>query len=191
VREEQILDAAVRVFSERGYHVAAVDDVAAAAGISKPMVYAYLGTKEELFAACLHREGVRLIEALAAAAGDGATADVRLWYGMRAFLGFVATHRDGWTVLFRRARGQEPFDEIIVALRARMAEVIAGMFSHAGAPDPMALAITVTGAAEAFADQILDHPGEDPAAAATRLVAILWTGAARLIDGVTWTAPAV
>ena len=68
VREQQMLDAAVKVFSRRGFHAASMDEIAEDAGISKPMVYAYLGTKEELFVACLHREGTRLIEAIAGAA---------------------------------------------------------------------------------------------------------------------------
>ncbi len=56
VRERQMLDSAVRVFSRRGYHAASMDEIAEDAGISKPMVYAYLGTKEEVFLAALHRE---------------------------------------------------------------------------------------------------------------------------------------
>lgn len=63
-----MLDAAVRIFSRHGYHGASMDEIAERAGISKPMVYAYLGTKEELFVACLHREGTRMMEAIAGAA---------------------------------------------------------------------------------------------------------------------------
>ncbi|GAB3948945.1 hypothetical protein GCM10027614_46930 [Micromonospora vulcania] len=68
VREQQMLDAAVKVFSRRGFHAASMDEIAEDAGISKPMVYAYLGTKEELFVACLHREGTRMMQAIAGAA---------------------------------------------------------------------------------------------------------------------------
>src|SRR3954470_22318794 len=88
VREQQMLDAAVRVFSRLGYHAASVDEIAEAAGISKPMVYAYLGTKEELFTACLHRGAARLAEAIATAAVAGPPAlppEERLWRGLRAF----------------------------------------------------------------------------------------------------------
>lgn len=59
-----MLDAAVKVFSRRGFHAASMDEIADDAGISKPMVYAYLGTKEELFIACLHRESTRMMEAI-------------------------------------------------------------------------------------------------------------------------------
>src|SRR5215467_7069017 len=88
VRERQIVDAAVAVFARRGYHATTVDDVAEAAGISKPMVYAYVGTKEELFVACMRREGDRLVAAVTEAVDTGSTADDRLWRGLRAFFGF-------------------------------------------------------------------------------------------------------
>ncbi len=46
VRERQMLDSAVRVFSRRGYHAASMDEIAEDAGISKPMVYAYLAPRK-------------------------------------------------------------------------------------------------------------------------------------------------
>ena len=64
VRRRQVLDAAVAVFSEQGFHGASMDDVAARAGVSKPSVYAHGGSKEELFGACLRREGDRLVRSV-------------------------------------------------------------------------------------------------------------------------------
>ncbi|MEV7196337.1 helix-turn-helix domain-containing protein [Streptomyces sp. NPDC093510] len=55
------MDVAVRVFAKRGYHGASVDEIAELAGISKPMVYLYLDSKEGLFLACLRREADRLV----------------------------------------------------------------------------------------------------------------------------------
>ncbi|HEY0701100.1 MAG TPA: helix-turn-helix domain-containing protein, partial [Micromonospora sp.] len=125
IREQQMLDAAVRTFSLRGYHAASMDEIAEAAGISKPMVYAYLGTKEELFTAVLHREGTRIMEAVAAAVVPGLPPDQQLWRGLRAFFAFVGAHRDGWAVLYRQARGEPPFAGELTRMRARMAEVVA------------------------------------------------------------------
>jgi AcrR family transcriptional regulator len=194
VREQQMLDAAVKVFSRRGYHAAGVDEIAEAAGISKPMVYAYLGTKEELFIACLHREGVRLMEAIAAAAGEGLAPDEQLWRGLRAFFGFVAGHRDGWTVLYRQARGQEPFAEVLAQLRARMSELVSGMLARASAvaglearADEVATTgYALVGAAEALADWVVEHPDEEPDVTATRLMNVVWMGAGALLRGEAW-----
>src|SRR5262245_9101334 len=56
-REQQILDAAVAGFGERGYAHASMAAIARRAGISKPLVYEYFGSKEGLYLACLRRAG--------------------------------------------------------------------------------------------------------------------------------------
>jgi AcrR family transcriptional regulator len=190
IREQQMLDAAVRVFSRQGFHATSVDEIAEAAGISKPMVYAYLGSKEDLFVACLHREGVRLMEALAeaAAAGSDLRPDEKLWRGLRAFLGFVAAHREGWAVLYRQARGQEPFAGVLAQLRSQMVEIVSGMLAkgQAVSEDVDLAAQSLVGAAEAVADWIVDHPGEDPERAAARLMNAVWLGASGVLRGEQW-----
>jgi AcrR family transcriptional regulator len=232
VREQQMLDAAVAVFSAAGFHDASMDEIAARAGISKPMVYAYLGSKEELFIACLHREGTRLMEAIAsavapplplppgaplpsaprplpvgsaaghpndslAAAGDGGGTlppDEQLWRGLRAFFTFVGDHRDGWSVLYRQARGQAPFTAELAAMRARMVDVVAGLLARviaAGGRQPrpadvMAMAYALVGAGESLADWVVDHVEESAEVTATRLMNFVWLGAGELLRGATW-----
>jgi AcrR family transcriptional regulator len=53
-REVQIVEAACRTFGQSGFAATSVADVAEAAGISKPLIYNYFGSKEGLYAACLH-----------------------------------------------------------------------------------------------------------------------------------------
>ena len=48
VREPQILEVAGRVFAARGYHAASMEEIAGQAGVTKPLVYAYFGSKEGL-----------------------------------------------------------------------------------------------------------------------------------------------
>ncbi|MFD2763953.1 TetR/AcrR family transcriptional regulator [Micromonospora eburnea] len=194
VREQQMLDAAVRVFSRRGFHAASMDEIADDAGISKPMVYAYLGTKEELFIACLHREGARMTAAIAGAAAPDLPADERLWRGLRAFFGFVGGHRDGWAVLYRQARGSQPFATELAAMRNRLVEVVAGMLDHAlrargrevSATDLEVVAYALVGASESLADWLADHPEADPERTAGRMMNIAWLGADRLLHGASW-----
>ena len=57
-----MLDAAVQIFSVNGYHETSMDAIAAQAAISKPMLYLYYGSKEELFGACLNRELTRFVD---------------------------------------------------------------------------------------------------------------------------------
>ncbi|MGK5442766.1 TetR/AcrR family transcriptional regulator [Micromonospora sp. URMC 105] len=198
VREQQMLDAAVKVFSRRGFHAASMDEIAEDAGISKPMVYAYLGTKEELFVACLHREGTRMMQAIAGAAAPDLPADERLWRGLRAFFGFVGAHRDGWAVLYRQARGSQPFAGELAAMRARLVEVVAGMLGHAlraegrevGETELEVVAYALVGATESLADWLADHPEADPEKTATRMMNVAWLGAGQLLHGATWRPPA-
>ena len=69
-RRAQLLDAANEVFTTRGYHAAAMDDIAEAAGVSKPVLYQHFGSKLDLYLALLDRSCDRLVavvrEALAA-----------------------------------------------------------------------------------------------------------------------------
>lgn len=197
VREQQMLDAAVKVFSRRGFHAASMDEIADDAGISKPMVYAYLGTKEELFIACLHRESTRMMEAIAGAAAPDLPADERLWRGLRAFFGFVGAHRDGWAVLYRQARGSQPFAAELATMRGRLVDVVAGMLDHAlrasgreiGATDLEVVAYALVGASESLADWLADHPEADAGKTATRMMNVAWLGADQLLRGVTWHPP--
>jgi AcrR family transcriptional regulator len=201
VREQQMLDAAVEVFSAAGFHDASMDEIAARAGISKPMVYAYLGSKEELFLACLHREGTRLMEAVASAVAPADAPplppDEQLWRGLRAFFAFVAEHRGGWSVLYRQARGTEPFVAELAAMRARMVDVVCGLLSRVIAtsgrePRPVdvrAMAYALVGAGESLADWAVDHAEEPAEVTATRLMNVIWVGAGELLRGATWRPP--
>lgn len=192
VRERQMLDAAVVEFARHGFHAASMDDIAAGANVSKPMVYAYLGTKEDLFIACLHREGTRVMEAIAQVVEPHLGPDEQLWRGMRAFFGYVAAHRDGWSVLYRQSRG--PFAAESERMRTRMIEVVTGMLTravesrgrHTRATDLTALAYALVGACESLAGWLLENPDESPDLIASRLMNIVWLGTGQMLDGATW-----
>ncbi|MEV4347704.1 TetR/AcrR family transcriptional regulator [Actinoplanes sp. NPDC049596] len=67
-RREVVLTAAVRVFSQSGYHATSVGSVATAAGISEGYVFRLFGDKQKLFVAALARCFERIHEALSAGA---------------------------------------------------------------------------------------------------------------------------
>jgi AcrR family transcriptional regulator len=68
VRREEILDAALRVFAERGLEGASTDEIARLAGISQPYVFRLFGTKKELFTAVVARCFRRTLETFQRAA---------------------------------------------------------------------------------------------------------------------------
>jgi AcrR family transcriptional regulator len=199
VRERQILDAAVTVFSRYGYHDASMDEISEVAGISKPMIYAYLGAKEDLFAACIHREATLLLEAVVGGIEPGQPADVQLWHGLRSFFGFVAEHKESWRVLHRQSIAQGgPFTEELMAMRQRAIGLVAAVVTRAGsdkgvgeaarvAGEPLAAALV--GAGESLADWWLDHPEESPGQIAARLMNLVWMGFGNLIEDRVWKQP--
>src|ERR671930_2216745 len=86
VRVAQMVAAAERLFSERGYHGVSMDEIAAASGITKPMLYDYFGSKEGLFLACMERARGRLFEEIAGAVRGADSAEEALRAGIYAFL---------------------------------------------------------------------------------------------------------
>ena len=60
-RRPQVLDAALKLFLERGYEGTSMDAIARAAGVTKPVVYACFPGKDELFRALLRREEERIL----------------------------------------------------------------------------------------------------------------------------------
>ncbi|MFI0898558.1 TetR/AcrR family transcriptional regulator [Streptomyces sp. NPDC020983] len=186
-RERQMLDAAVAVFARRGFRAASMDEIAEAAGVSKPLVYLYLESKDALFTACIRREA----DALAAAVRDAVEADApperQLRSGLLGFFGHTAAHPDGWTVLYTQARTVgEPFAAEVAGLRARIVDFAAGLIAAAcGAPDTRAVAPyahALVGAAESLAAWASTAPEPPPARElAGSLMTFAWTGLAQAI----------
>ena len=61
-RRVQLLDAASEVFASKGYHAAAMDDIADAAGVSKPVLYQHFPSKLDLYLALLDQSCDRLVD---------------------------------------------------------------------------------------------------------------------------------
>src|SRR5947199_2799202 len=67
-RREEILDAAMAVFAEKGLHGASTEEIARLAGISQPYVFRLFGTKKQLYLAVVARCFRRTLELMQAAA---------------------------------------------------------------------------------------------------------------------------
>ena len=180
-REQQMLDVAGRVFAERGYHAASMDEIAGGVGVAKPMLYAYFGSKEGLYLAAVRREAARLLAALREV-GSSHEPREQLRAGALAFFSFVAEQREGWAVLFREAATGGGAAAAQVAQSRRELAATVGVLLHRLAPeaDHEPLAEAVVGAGEALANWWVAHPDEPPERMADRLMAVVWTGLERL-----------
>ncbi|MFE2421790.1 TetR/AcrR family transcriptional regulator [Streptomyces hokutonensis] len=204
VREQQMLDAAVRTFGQRGYMAASMDEIAELAGVSKPLVYLYLNSKEDLFTACIRREGQALTEAVRAGVDTRLPADRQLWDGLRAFFTHTAQHPDGWSVLHLQARTHgEPFAAEVAALRAELVAFVTELIAvtareaHRDRDPDLAerevagLAEALVGAAESLAAWSNATPGVTAKQTAATLMNFAWAGLGNLMEGRPWSPPAV
>ncbi|MFE0178968.1 TetR/AcrR family transcriptional regulator [Streptomyces sp. NPDC059002] len=197
VREQQMLDAAVRIFGQRGYQAASMDEIAELAGVSKPLVYLYLNSKEELFTACIRREAAALVAAVRDGVRAGEPADRQLWSGLTAFFTHTAERPDGWAVLHAQARTHgEPFaaevagmrEEILAFVTLLIAEAAREAHRNPELPDRevAGLAQALVGAAEALAGWANTDPSVSAKEAAATLMNFAWAGLGSLMEGRRW-----
>ncbi len=104
-RQESILAAAAGAFAARGFASTSMEDVAAAAGITKLIVYRHFESKEELYRAVLRRISDRLAEEFI----RGVTAADRRGVGVRALLVVAREDPSAFTLLWRQASREPQF----------------------------------------------------------------------------------
>lgn len=189
VREQQMLDAAVQMFSVNGYHETSMDSIAAAASISKPMLYLYYGSKEELFGACLDRELGRFIETVRTAIEGREGREGRdfqqspkdlLRNTIMSFLHYIDANRASWIVMYAQATSSQAFAHTVRAGRERIIDLV-GRLLRAGTrnaePDTdfELMAVALVGAGEAIAARI-STGDTDVDEAAELMINLFWRG---------------
>ena len=176
-----MLEVAGRSFAAHGFHAVSMDEIAKQAGISKPMLYQYFGSKEGLYVAFVRQQGRALLAGMRDATEPDAAPSARLWAGTLAFLRYVDEHRPGWALLYREAVSQGgPLAAEIADLRARIAAIVHRLLLSAAGPagDDTSdmLAHAFVGAGESVANWWLEHPDE-PRERVARLLVRLAGGA--------------
>jgi AcrR family transcriptional regulator len=175
-----------------------MDEISEVAGVSKPMLYTYLGSKENLFTACIRREAALMLEAIVAGVEPGLTPDVQLWQGLLAFFRFVAHNRDSWRVLHRQIVTQGgPFAAEVAQIRGRAIQLVAALVAQSGTSAGVesaerfaeGLAAGLVGAAESVADWWLDRPEQSAESIAAQLMNLTWLGFGDLVAGQAWAPP--
>ena len=170
-RELQILRAACEVFGTMGFAKASVAGIAADAGISKPLVYQYFGSKEGLFLASFNYGAETLAAEMERVAADDSVGVER---GLRTLDGLFRTLEPQpwlWRLLFDPSA---PVDGEVAAARAvytdritRLAvEGVGELMRLVGDDDPLdasALTAVWMSAVDALITWWLDHPGVTPA----------------------------
>src|SRR4051812_32972073 len=125
-RRTQLLAVAVEIFAERGFHATSMDDIAEAAGVTKPVLYQHFPSKRALYRELLDDVDRQLTERLVVATAAATTGRARVQEGFAAYFRFVTDHRAAFRVLFGASVRNDPeFAAVAESTIDRVAELIA------------------------------------------------------------------
>jgi AcrR family transcriptional regulator len=182
---EQTLTAAHGLFAERGYAAVKMDEIAAAVGVTKPLLYNYFGNKEQLYIACMERSGDALTKTIAEAVTATASPGEATAAGVRAFFAFLDSDRAAWAVLFDETLPQSgDVADRVAEYRGQILGMVSGTLlaqlpergRDAARVEVEALSTALLGAAEALARWWLRTEALSAEAAAELLIATVEPG---------------
>jgi AcrR family transcriptional regulator len=125
-REDQIVAVAVTEFAERGYAGASMAAIAARAGISKPLVYQYFGSKDGLYLACLHHVAAALLDRLEQAWLAEDDSVLSRIHTLQAVFEALEPQREAWRLLYDTSMPTAgPIADAANSYRGRTAQVAA------------------------------------------------------------------
>jgi AcrR family transcriptional regulator len=184
-RRAQLLSSALEVFVAQGYHAAAMDDIAEAAGVSKPVLYQHFPGKLELYLALLDQAADTIIDSTRVALDSTDDNKQRVAASMHAFYDYVAGAEGEFRLVFESDLTNEP------AVRQRIDRVTtecAGLIAHVihddtGLPDEASrlLAVSLVGMGQVSArfwlqDRLRGRETISQGDAASLVAGLAWRG---------------
>jgi AcrR family transcriptional regulator len=181
-RRRQLLDVALEMFAARGYHETSMNDVAEAAGVTKPVLYQHFASKRALYEELVEELGRRLETAIVEAVAQAHGPRQQVEEGFRAYFRWAIGHRDAFRVLFSdRTRTDRALAPAAARVEATVADRIASLIVIPGltADQRHVLAYGVVGIAESTSRQWLRlelGAGADADAFADQVARLAWSG---------------
>jgi AcrR family transcriptional regulator len=191
-RREQLLDVGKSLFAERGYDGTAVEEIAARAGVSKPVVYEHFGGKEGLYAVVVDREVQALLDSFATAL-SGTSPRELLEQACLVLLTYVEESSDGFRILVRESPvGTERgggFATIMSDVASQVEYILVREFSTRGIDVKLAglYSQALVGMVALTGQWWQDHHKPNRKEVAAHLVNLAWNGLSRLDPSPTLT----
>ena len=178
-RREQILDVALEAFAHTGFHGTSMNDVAEAAGVTKPVLYQHFESKRDLYQALLNDVGSRLLDRIAKGVADATDGKSQTELGFRAYFRWVADDHDAFLLLFGSgSRRDNEFASAVRRITAEAAGAIAPLIAVEISDDQRrTLAHALVGLAEGASRRLVEL-GEDfePDEVSRAVSALAWAG---------------
>ena len=134
-RREQLLDVGRRLFAEKGFEGTSVEEIAARAQVSKPVVYEHFGGKEGLYAVVVDREIEVLLDAVTGALLSEGRPRLLLERAALALLDYIESSTDGFRILVRDspvAQSTGTFASLISDVASQVEHILGAEFKQRG-----------------------------------------------------------
>lgn len=181
-RRRQLLDVALETFAANGFHGTSMNDVAEAAGVTKPVLYQHFASKDALYNELVDEMGARLEEAIMADVAQAAGPRQQVEAGFRAYFRWSIGQGAAFQVLFSdRNRTDPALAGAVARVEAMVADRVASLIEIEGLSDDErhVLALGVVGIAESTSRHWLRlglGEGTESDAFADQVATLAWSG---------------
>jgi AcrR family transcriptional regulator len=133
-RRRQLLDAGAALFAANSFEEISMREIAEAAGVSKPLLYHYFSSKDELFLAAV-TEASSELQALIEPSGEGTPVE-QLTASLGGYLGWIEANGEAWAKLMQSAASLPAARELVEGFRERTLELALRELTGARKPRP-------------------------------------------------------
>lgn len=184
-RREQLIEVGRKLFADKGFEGTTVEEVAAKANVSKPVVYEHFGGKEGLYAVVVDREIAALLDGITGTLSADLGSRETLERAAMALLDYIETSTDGFRILVRDSPpGQSTgsFASLISDVASQVEHILAAEFKRRKLDPKTAplYAQMLVGMVALTGQWWLDSRKMKKADVAAHLVNLAWNGLAGL-----------
>jgi AcrR family transcriptional regulator len=184
-RRQQLVDVGRELFALRGYEATSIEEIAAHADVSKPVVYEHFGGKEGLYAVVVDREMQTLLDRFTSALSAPGQPREMLERAALVLLDYIEEDTDGFRVLTRDApvtSGVGSYSSLIGEVARKVEHILASQFDP-GRYDPRLAALysqALVGMVALVGQWWLDERSPGKHEVAAHLVNLAYNGLAHL-----------
>jgi AcrR family transcriptional regulator len=184
-RHRQLLDIGRELFAQKGFAATSIEEIAARADVSKPVVYEHFGGKERLYAVVVDREMQLLLDRFnSALSAPGHPRDL-LERAAMVLLDYIEADTDGFRVLTRDApvtSSGGTFSSLIGEVAGKVEHILARQFDSRGYEPQMAVVYSqaLVGMVALVGQWWLDNRSLDKHEVAAHLVNLAYNGLSHL-----------
>jgi AcrR family transcriptional regulator len=184
-RREQLMDVARELFAEKGFEATSIEEIAARADVSKPVVYEHFGGKDALHAVVVEHEMHLLLDRFTTALSVPGHPRELLQRAALVLLEYIESDTAGFLVLTRDAPvtgGRGSYPSLIGEVAREVEHILAGQFGARGYDPRMAVLYSqaLVGMVALAGQWWLDNRAHDKRLVAAHLVNLAYNGLAHL-----------